>query len=107
MFLVLSIDLQSESAWALHNLISSTPSHTKAVVSAGAVAALIAVLFEKNYQNGYIRVTRNYQLIEPALLALTNIAEEGAESRDVVIGQGIINSLLNLLRNGSSVILFS
>ncbi len=59
------MNLQSESAWALHDLTSFALYHTKAVVSAGAVAALIAVLSEKTYPNGYIPLTRNNKLIEP------------------------------------------
>jgi hypothetical protein len=68
------------------------------------VAEHIAVLSEKTYQNDYIPLmTINYKLIKTCLLAFKSIAEEEAESRDVVITQGIINSLLSLLRNGSSV----
>ncbi|EFX62697.1 hypothetical protein DAPPUDRAFT_336576 [Daphnia pulex] len=48
----LNMNLQSESAWALHDLTSFALYHTKAVVSAGAVAVLSAVLSEKTYPNG-------------------------------------------------------
>ncbi|XP_063844961.1 importin subunit alpha-3-like [Scylla paramamosain] len=81
-----SPQLQEASAWVITNIASGRSEHTQAVVDAGAVGVLVGLV---STGSGDVR--------EQAVWALGNIVGDGARCRDVVLKQGVIPPLVDLL----------
>lgn len=75
--------LQIEAAWVLCNAAASISSHTRAVVEAGAVPALVHLL------GSIYREVR-----ETAIWALANIAGDSPAYRDLVLSHNVLASML-------------
>lgn len=79
--------LQFEVAWVLTNVASGSSQQTKTIVDSGAAKTFIEML-----QSPHPEVK------EQAVWALGNVAGDCAECRDYLLVSGIMDPLLNLLR---------
>lgn len=78
--------LQLEAVWAVTNLACGNHEHTAALISYGTVPALLTLVRESHDD-----------IVEQALWALGNVSADGAEARDIVLNEGYMDALENLL----------
>lgn len=78
--------LQLEAAWSLSNIAGGTSAHTRAVVNAGALPPLVALL-----QAG------DQDVRDQAVWALSNVAGDGPALRDAVLATDALPALLTEL----------
>lgn len=78
--------LQYEACWTLTNIASGASEHTRALVDAGAVQALLPLMLHSDLD-----------VRGQAVWALANIAGDGPECRDYVLRVGAMQPLLSLL----------
>jgi importin subunit alpha-1 len=87
-----SPELQYEAAWSLTNIAGGTSLETRAVIDAGAVPHLVALM---RSPHDYVR--------EQAIWALSNIAGDCPENRDHVLSFGAMPLLLDCFGDMSQV----
>ena len=85
-----SMELQFEAAWVLTNIASTE--YTRVVVESGAVPHLVALLSSPNPD-----------IREQSAWCLGNVAGDGADLRDYVMGQGALPPLLANITQPSSL----
>jgi len=84
--------LQYEASWALTNIASGSPDHTRHVVEAGAVPRLRDLI-----------LCPNDDVREQAVWGLSNIAGDSAQCRDIVLTHGVLDPLLQNLFEASRI----
>ncbi|XP_062136435.1 importin subunit alpha-4-like [Drosophila sulfurigaster albostrigata] len=82
-----SPQLQLEAVWTLTNIASGPSELTHKVATSGAVPILVNLLS-----------AGDYKVADQAIWALGNIIGDGPEKRDFVLGFGLIQPILNLLK---------
>lgn len=80
--------LQFESAWVITNIASGTTSHVAAVVRQGALPNLIKLLGHPNVE-----------LVEQSIWALSNIAGDSLQYRDMLLHNYPVCALMNNIIN--------
>ncbi|KAG0292527.1 Importin alpha subunit (Karyopherin alpha subunit) (Serine-rich RNA polymerase I suppressor protein) [Dissophora globulifera] len=80
-------DLQYETAWVVTNIAAGTTAQTEKLVEAGILAPLIHNL----------RVSRSVHVQTQTIWALGNISGDGPPYRDLILGSGALDVILQLI----------
>eukprot|EP00968_Pinguiococcus_pyrenoidosus_P024349 scaffold4604_cov257-Pinguiococcus_pyrenoidosus.AAC.5 len=80
--------VQVEALWALTNVAAGTTEHTHVLIKHGAVPTLVSLLDSSNEE-----------VLEQALWVLGNLAGEGVQARDAVLGAGVLTPLVRCLES--------
>eukprot|EP00696_Hemimastix_kukwesjijk_P013647 gnl/Hemi2/27091_TR9099_c0_g1_i1.p1 gnl/Hemi2/27091_TR9099_c0_g1~~gnl/Hemi2/27091_TR9099_c0_g1_i1.p1 ORF type:complete len:494 (-),score=160.48 gnl/Hemi2/27091_TR9099_c0_g1_i1:295-1776(-) len=85
--------LQFEAAWALTNIASGLPEHTKTVVESNAVPVFTMLL----------QTSQNDDVREQSVWALGNIAGDSVRYRDLVLHNGALTPILSQMSEASRI----
>ncbi|XP_053651655.2 uncharacterized protein [Cherax quadricarinatus] len=87
--------LQHEAAWVLCNIAASMSTHTQAVVNAGGVGSLAALMKHSTHQ----------ELCHTTAWALSNIAADSSAGRDLILSFDILTPLIRMVNESENQVL--